>query len=244
MAGAADRKDSVLSLSQAVSGYGANPVLHKVSLEVGPDEIVTLLGSNGAGKSTTLLTISGTLPLRSGELFWKGAAARFRSADEAMRAGISLCPEGRRIFPRLTVLENLNIGAYLCSPAQARETLEQVYSHFPILFERREQLGGTLSGGEQQMLAIGRSLMGRPKFLMLDEPSLGLAPLIVERIFAILTEINRHGLPILLVEQNARQALAIAHRGYVLVNGRVVMEGCGDDLLRSDTVRRAYLGGA
>lgn len=244
MMDATDRKGAVLSLSQAVSGYGANPVLHKVSLEVGPDEIVTLLGSNGAGKSTALLTISGTLPLRSGELFWKGAAARFRSADEAMRAGISLCPEGRRIFPRLTVLENLRIGAYLCSPAQSRETLEQVYAHFPILFERREQLGGTLSGGEQQMLAIGRSLMGRPKFLMLDEPSLGLAPLIVERIFAILTEINRQGLPILLVEQNARQALAIAHRGYVLVTGKVVMEGSGEDLLRSDTVRRAYLGGA
>ena len=242
MAGAADRKDSVLSLSQAVSGYGANPVLHKVSLEVGPDEIVTLLGSNGAGKSTTLLTISGTLPLRSGELFWKGAAARFRSADEAMRAGISLCPEGRRIFPRLTVLENLNIGAYLCSPAQARETLEQVYSHFPILFERREQLGGTLSGGEQQMLAIGRSLMGRPKFLMLDEPSLGLAPLIVERIFAILTEINRQGLPILLVEQNARQALAIAHRGYVLQTGKVILADTAAALAANEDVRKAYLG--
>jgi branched-chain amino acid transport system ATP-binding protein len=244
MTHAKENKGAVLNLFQAVSGYGTNPVLHKVSLDVGRNEIVTLLGSNGAGKSTTLLTISGTLPLRSGEIRWQGEPARFRSADEAMRSGISLCPEGRRIFPRLTVLENLQIGAYLCSPSQVRETLEQVYGHFPILFERREQLAGTLSGGEQQMLAIGRSLMGRPKFLMLDEPSLGLAPLIVERIFGILTEINRQGLPILLVEQNARQALAIAHRGYVLVTGKIVMEGSGQELLRSDVVRRAYLGGA
>jgi len=233
---------TVLRLYQAVSGYGSAPVLHKVSLDVREGEIVTLLGSNGAGKSTTLLTIAGVVPLRSGELWWHGEKYVFRSADQAMRSGLCLCPEGRRIFPRLTVLENLQIGAWLRSPAQARETLEEVHALFPLLAQRRNQLGGTLSGGEQQMLAIGRSLMGAPKFLMLDEPSLGLAPLIVEKIFQTLVEINRKGLPILLVEQNARQALSIAHRGYVLTTGHIAMEGTGKDLLVSDAVRQAYLG--
>ncbi len=233
-----------LKLVHAVSGYGPSPVLHKVSLEVHPHEIVTLLGSNGAGKSTTLLTIAGALPMRSGELWFAGERRTFASADEAMRHGLCLCPEGRRIFPRLTVLENLQIGAWLRTKSQAKESLEEVYGLFPLLAERKNQLGGTLSGGEQQMLAIGRSLMGAPKFLMLDEPSLGLAPLIVEKIFQTLVEINRKGLPILLVEQNARQALAIAHRGYVLTTGHIAMEGSGKDLLVSDAVRKAYLGEA
>lgn len=240
----ASHENAVLRLHHAVSGYGPSPVLHKVSLHVHAGEIVTLLGSNGAGKSTTLLTIAGVVPLRSGELWWNGERRQFKSADEAMKSGLCLCPEGRRIFPRLTVLENLQIGAWLRTQAQARETLEEVYSLFPLLAERKHQLGGTLSGGEQQMLAIGRSLMGAPKFLMLDEPSLGLAPLIVEKIFQILVEINRKGMPILLVEQNARQALAIAHRGYVLTTGHIAMEGTGKDLLVSDAVRKAYLGEA
>jgi branched-chain amino acid transport system ATP-binding protein len=213
----------MLKLDQVHSGYGAIDVLKDLTLEVGAGEIVALLGANGAGKSTTLLTIAGVVPVRSGTVTWQGEPLPSGRADAVLRRGICLCPEGRHIFPRLTVLENLISGSFLHA-------------------ERRNQLGGTLSGGEQQMLAIGRALMGEPRLLMLDEPSLGLAPQIVARIFEIILRINQTGVPILLVEQNARQALKIAHRGYVIVTGRNQLTGTGADLLASDEVRQAYLG--
>jgi branched-chain amino acid transport system ATP-binding protein len=232
----------MLQLTNIHAGYGSNEVLKGIDLEVKEGEIVALLGANGAGKSTTLLTISGLVPLRAGSLHWKGHPLSTESPDHRVHQGLSLCPEGRRIFPRLTVLENLQIGSYTQSKNRDVEKLERIYHYFPVLAERKKQLGGTLSGGEQQMLAIGRALMAEPQLLMLDEPSLGLAPLIVEKIFSIIVEINREGTPILLVEQNAHQALKIAHRGYVLVTGEIQLSGSGESLLSSDEVRRAYLG--
>src|SRR6202012_5324882 len=222
------------------AGYGAIEVLKDLSLEVNKGEIVALLGANGAGKSTTLLTIAGVVPLRRGTVTWQGAPLSSGQADAVLRRGICLCPEGRHIFPRLTVLENLISGGFLHSPNRNPAKLDEIYAFFPLLAERRNQLGGTLSGGEQQMLAIGRALMGEPQLLMLDEPSLGLAPQIVARIFEIIHLINQKGTPILLVEQNARQALKIAHRGYVIVTGRNQLTGTGAQLLASDEVRQAY----
>ncbi len=232
----------MLNLREVHSGYGPCEVLKSLSLEVRAGEIVALLGANGAGKSTTLLTIAGVVPVRAGEITWQGAPLPNGKADAVLRAGICLCPEGRHIFPRLTVLENLISGSYLLPSNRNAAKLEEIFGYFPLLAERRNQLGGTLSGGEQQMLAIGRSLMGEPKLLMLDEPSLGLAPQIVARIFEIVRLINRTGVPILLVEQNAQQALRIAHRGYVIVTGRNQLTGTGAELLASDEVRQAYLG--
>jgi branched-chain amino acid transport system ATP-binding protein len=232
----------MLKLREVHSGYGPCEVLKSLSLEVGAGEIVALLGANGAGKSTTLLTIAGVVPVRGGEITWQDAPLPNGRADAVLREGICLCPEGRHIFPRLTVLENLISGSFLFPANRNAAKLEEVFGYFPLLAERRKQLGGTLSGGEQQMLAIGRSLMGEPKLLMLDEPSLGLAPQIVARIFEIIRLINRKGVPILLVEQNARQALRIAHRGYVIVTGRNQLTGTGAELLASDEVRQAYLG--
>ena len=232
----------MLKLDQVHSGYGAIDVLKDFTLEVGAGEIVALLGANGAGKSTTLLTIAGVVPVRAGEITWQGAPLPAGKADAVLRQGICLCPEGRHIFPRLTVLENLISGSFLLPAGRNRVKLEEIYAYFPLLAERRNQLGGTLSGGEQQMLAIGRALMGEPKLLMLDEPSLGLAPQIVARIFEIIRKINETGVPILLVEQNARRALKIAHRGYVIVTGRNQLTGTGAELLASDEVRQAYLG--
>ena len=232
----------MLKLDQVHAGYGAIEVLKNLTLEVGAGEIVALLGANGAGKSTTLLTIAGVVPVRGGEITWQGAPLPTGKADAVLRQGICLCPEGRHIFPRLTVLENLISGGFLLPAGRNAAKLEEVYSYFPLLAERRRQLGGTLSGGEQQMLAIGRALMGEPKLLMLDEPSLGLAPQIVARIFEIIRLINQKGIPILLVEQNARQALLIAHRAYVIVTGRNQLSGTGAELLASDEVRQAYLG--
>jgi branched-chain amino acid transport system ATP-binding protein len=232
----------MLSLSKLCAGYGPNRVLKNLEIEVGATEIVTLLGANGAGKSTTLLSIAGVLVPSAGTITWKGKPLDPGSPEAALRQGICLCPEGRRIFPRLTVLENLLIGSYALPKRNDAAKLERIFGFFPVLAERRKQLGGTLSGGEQQMLAIGRALMGEPKLLMLDEPSLGLAPLIVEKIFSIIQAINREGTPILLVEQNARQALKVAHRGYVLVTGEIQLQGTGRELLASDEVRRAYLG--
>jgi len=233
---------TMLQLSNIHSGYGPNDVLKGLNIQVQSGEIVALLGANGAGKSTTLLTIAGVVPTRQGDILWKGEKLPADSPDAILRQGICLCPEGRRIFPRLTVLENLLIGSYTQPKSRDPEKLERVYNYFPVLAERKSQLGGTLSGGEQQMLAIGRALMSEPRLLMLDEPSLGLAPLIVEKIFSIVADINRQGTPILLVEQNARQALRIAHRGYVLVTGQIQLSGSGTELLASDEVRRAYLG--
>jgi branched-chain amino acid transport system ATP-binding protein len=232
----------MLKLDEVHAGYGAIEVLKNLTLEVGPGEIVALLGANGAGKSTTLLTIAGVVPVRSGTITWQNAPLPVGKADAVLRQGICLCPEGRHIFPRLTVLENLVSGSFLLSSNRNVAKLEEIYGYFPLLAERRKQLGGTLSGGEQQMLAIGRALMGEPKLLMLDEPSLGLAPQIVARIFEIIKRINEKGVPILLVEQNARQALRIAHRGYVIVTGKNQLTGTGAELLASDEVRQAYLG--
>jgi len=231
----------MLKLKEIHAGYGAIEVLKSLTLEVGAGEIVALLGANGAGKSTTLLTIAGVVPVRGGEITWQGEPLTGK-ADAVLRKGICLCPEGRHIFPRLTVLENLISGGFLLPASRNAAKLEEVYSYFPLLAERRKQLGGTLSGGEQQMLAIGRALMGEPQLLMLDEPSLGLAPQIVARIFEIIRRINQKGVPILLVEQNARQALLIAHRAYVIVTGRNQLTGTGAELLASDEVRQAYLG--
>jgi branched-chain amino acid transport system ATP-binding protein len=232
----------MLKLDQVHSGYGAIDVLKDLTLEVGAGEIVALLGANGAGKSTTLLTIAGVVPIRSGTVTWQNEALPSGRADAVLRRGICLCPEGRHIFPRLTVLENLISGGVLHPARRNAGKLDEIYTYFPLLAERRNQLGGTLSGGEQQMLAIGRAMMGEPKLLMLDEPSLGLAPQIVARIFEIILRINQSGVPILLVEQNARQALKIAHRGYVIVTGRNQLTGTGAELLTSDEVRQAYLG--
>jgi branched-chain amino acid transport system ATP-binding protein len=231
----------MLKLDQVHAGYGAIEVLKNLSLEVGAGEIVALLGANGAGKSTTLLTIAGVVPVRGGQITWQGEPLTGK-ADTVLRKGICLCPEGRHIFPRLTVMENLISGGFLLPADRNAAKLDEIYSYFPLLAERRRQLGGTLSGGEQQMLAIGRALMGEPKLLMLDEPSLGLAPQIVARIFEIIRLINQKGIPILLVEQNARQALLIAHRAYVIVTGRNQLSGTGAELLASDEVRQAYLG--
>jgi branched-chain amino acid transport system ATP-binding protein len=232
----------MLKLQDVRAGYGAIEVLKDLNLEVRPGEIVALLGANGAGKSTTLLTIAGVVPVRGGSITWMNAPLPSGKADVVLRAGICLCPEGRHIFPRLTVMENLISGGFLFPASRNPAKLEEIFAYFPLLAERRGQLGGTLSGGEQQMLAIGRALMGEPKLLMLDEPSLGLAPQIVARIFDIIRRINEKGVPILLVEQNARQALKIAHRGYVIVTGTNQLTGTGAELLASDEVRQAYLG--
>jgi len=232
----------MLKLHEIHAGYGAIEVLKKLTLEVRPGEIVALLGANGAGKSTTLLTIAGVVPVRGGEITWEGAPLPSGKADAVLRRGICLCPEGRHIFPRLTVMENLISGSMLLPAKRNEAKFEEIFQYFPLLAERRGQLGGTLSGGEQQMLAIGRALMSEPKLLMLDEPSLGLAPQIVAKIFEIIRLINQKGVPILLVEQNARQALRIAHRGYVIVTGKNQLTGTGAELLASDEVRQAYLG--
>ena len=232
----------MLKLKEVHAGYGAIEVLKSLTLDVRAGEIVALLGANGAGKSTTLLTIAGVVPIRGGEITWQGEPLPAGKADAVLRQGICLCPEGRHIFPRLTVLENLISGGFLLPAGRNTAKLDEIYSYFPILAERRRQLGGTLSGGEQQMLAIARALMGEPQLLMLDEPSLGLAPQIVARIFEIIRRINQKGIPILLVEQNARQALLIAHRAYVIVTGKNQLTGTGAELLASDEVRQAYLG--
>jgi branched-chain amino acid transport system ATP-binding protein len=232
----------MLKLDQVHAGYGAIEVLKSLTLEVRAGEIVALLGANGAGKSTTLLTIAGVVPVRGGTITWKEAPLPEGKANAVLREGICLCPEGRHIFPRLTVMENLISGSFLLPSKRNAAKLEEIFGYFPLLAERRTQLGGTLSGGEQQMLAIGRALMGEPQLLMLDEPSLGLAPQIVARIFDIIRRINERGVTILLVEQNARQALKIANRGYVIVTGRNQLTGTGAELLASDEVRQAYLG--
>jgi branched-chain amino acid transport system ATP-binding protein len=233
---------AMLKLDRVHAGYGAIEVLKDLSLEVNEGEIVALLGANGAGKSTTLLTIAGLVPVRQGSITWNGSPLPGGQADAVMRSGLCLCPEGRHIFPRLTVRENLLSGSLRLPASRDAAKLDEVYAYFPLLAERRTQLGGTLSGGEQQMLAIGRALMGEPKLLMLDEPSLGLAPQIVAKIFEIIRAINRKGVPILLVEQNAQQALRIANRGYVIVTGQNSLSGTGAELLASDEVRQAYLG--
>jgi branched-chain amino acid transport system ATP-binding protein len=231
----------MLQLINLRAGYGSIDVLHDINLEVRKNEIVTLIGANGAGKSTTLLTISGLLKPRHGQILWHDQPITRLALHEIVQQGICLAPEGRHIFARLTVEENLLIGSYQKSKKGDAQKLEKIFNYFPLLKERYQQLGGTLSGGEQQMLAIGRALMAEPQLLMLDEPSLGLAPLIVEKIFQIIQEINQSGVSILLIEQNANQALKIAHRGYVLATGNITYSGTGDELLHCEEVQQAYL---
>jgi branched-chain amino acid transport system ATP-binding protein len=235
-------KDVVLRLNDVHTYYGHIHALQGIDIEVGRGEIVTLIGSNGAGKTTTLKTISGLLRPRQGSIDFDGRTISNVPAHQLVRAGIGHSPEGRRIFSRLTVLENLQMGAYTRTVAEQRADLERVFALFPRLKERVSQKGGTLSGGEQQMLAIGRALMCRPTLLLLDEPSLGLAPILVQQIFSIIKEINAQGMTILLVEQNALQALGVASRGYVLQTGRVILADTAANLAANPDVRRAYLG--
>ena len=234
---------ALLEIKNAFAGYGAIEVLKDVSLEVRAGEIVTIIGANGAGKSTTLMCLSGVNRLRSGSVAFDGREIHRTPAHEIVRLGLCQSPEGRKIFSRLTVLENLQMGAITRkNQAEIRRDLDHVYGLFPILRERTKQLGGTLSGGEQQMLAVARALMSRPKLLMLDEPSLGLAPLIVAKIFDVIRQLNAQGIAVLLVEQNARMALKLAHRGYVLETGRITLSGPAADLLNDQRVKDAYLG--
>jgi branched-chain amino acid transport system ATP-binding protein len=222
--------------------YGEIHALKGISFRVGQGEIVTLLGNNGAGKTTTLRTLSGMLPPRTGDVRLDGASLAHVPAHQVVRLGITHVPEGRRIFNRLTVADNLEMGAYTRSDREIASDMERVFAFFPRLKERRTQVAGTLSGGEQQMLAIGRALMARPRLLLLDEPSMGLAPVLVEQIFETVETINRQGVTILLVEQNAAMALSVAGRGYVLETGEIVLEGPARALADDPEVRRAYLG--
>ena len=233
----------MLELSGVDAYYGSIQALHNISLRIGEGEIVTLIGANGAGKTTTLMTICGVVPPHSGSIHFKGKPIHYMPANQVVRLGICQVPEGRLIFPQLTVMENLDLGAYLRKDkAGVAEDLAYIFELFPILAERRNQSGGTLSGGEQQMLAISRALMARPRLLLLDEPSLGLAPIIISQIFEIIKQVNQNGTTIFLVEQNANQALKVADRGYVMENGRITMEDKAENLLANEAVRKAYLG--
>jgi branched-chain amino acid transport system ATP-binding protein len=236
-------KSPILSVRSLRARYGQIEVLHDVSLEIHQGEIISLLGANGAGKSTTLMCISGIHANYSGEIAFDGTAVESLAPHKRVALGIAQVPEGRRIFPRLTVHENLLLGAYLhtLSP-QVTATEERVYDLFPVLKDRRSQFGGTLSGGEQQMLAIGRALMSRPAILLLDEPSMGIAPILVRKIFDTLATLNREGMTILLIEQNAHLALSISHRAYVLETGAITLQGQASQLANDPRVREAYLG--
>ena len=237
---------SLLEISGLSVAYGGIRALDGIALHLDQGEIVTVLGANGAGKSTLLQAVVGLVPIVEGRVALDGAALNKLPVHEIVRQGISLSPEGRQVFPTLSVEENLNLGAYTRQGQKAAvlETKARVFSLFPILKERKRQLAGTLSGGEQQMLAIGRALMSEPRVLLLDEPSLGLAPILIKQIFDIIVEINAQGTSILLVEQNAHKALAIASRGYVLENGRIAAAGLADELKSDPKIREAYLGGA
>ncbi len=242
---AADRPGApLLEVRGVTTAYGKVVALRGVDLEVRRGEIVTLIGANGAGKTTLMMTICGNPRARSGQILLKGEDITRLPTHEIMHRAIAQAPEGRRIFPRMTVLENLQMGSILAPDDSFEEDLALVYELFPILKSRSDQRGGTLSGGEQQMLAIARALMGRPELLLLDEPSLGLAPMIVRQIFDIIRQLNRErGLTVFLVEQNAYHALRLAHRGYVMVNGQITMSGTGEELLHRDEIRAAYLEG-
>jgi branched-chain amino acid transport system ATP-binding protein len=233
----------MLSVNQIGVSYGDVQVLWDVSLKVESKELAALVGANGAGKSTTLNTISALLRPQSGSIEFNGQRIDHVPASRVVELGISQVPEGRRLFPEMSVLENLELGSYMAEAKRRRdETLDWVFSIFPALRERRHQLAGTLSGGEQQMVAVGRGLMACPKLLMLDEPSLGLAPLLVREVFKVVERVNSEGVTILLVEQNVKHTLTVATHAYVLENGRIAMEGKGDDLLNNDHVKKAYLG--
>ena len=237
--------EPVLELRDVVIGYGRITALHGISLHVDQGELVTLLGANGAGKSTTMRGISGLNKLTSGEILFEGERIDGWSTHERVQRGIIQVPEGRHIFPGMTVLENLDMGCYgrkFETKAEYNAVMEHVFDLFPRLAERKKQYGGTMSGGEQQMLAIGRALMARPRLLLLDEPSMGLAPMVIRQIFTIISDINKQGTTILLVEQNAQQALSRSDRAYILESGDITLEGPGRDLLHDPKVREAYLG--
>ncbi|MCB1483203.1 MAG: ABC transporter ATP-binding protein [Rhodobiaceae bacterium] len=238
------KKQPLLQINGVETYYGKIIALRGIDLNVNEGEIVTIIGANGAGKSTLMMTICGAQPARTGSIIYDGHDITHAQTHEIMRMRIAQSPEGRRIFPRMTVLENLQMGAQINNFAHFDEDLERVYTLFPILKTRAEQRGGTLSGGEQQMLAIARALMTRPRLLLLDEPSLGLAPLIVKQIFEVIEELNRkEKLTVFLVEQNAYHALRLAHRGFVMVNGKITLSGTGKELLEREEVRAAYLEG-
>jgi branched-chain amino acid transport system ATP-binding protein len=232
---------ALLELSGINTYYGQMHILQDVSLKIGDGELVSLLGGNASGKSTTLKTILGIVPARSGKVEFRGEDMTARKTSYRIGCGMAIVPENRRLFAPMTVLENLEMGAYLHGDGM-KEDLERVYSLFPIVYERRHQLAGTLSGGEQQMVAMGRALMSRPKLLLMDEPSMGLAPILVERSFEIIQQVHSSGVAMLVVEQNANMALSVADRGYVLSTGRLVLEGPAKELLAHEDLRKAYLG--
>lgn len=235
---------AMLKVSGVHTFYGNIEALRGVDIEVNEGEVVTLIGANGAGKSTLLMTICGSPQAASGSIEFEGEQITNMATHQIVRRGIAQSPEGRRIFPFMTVLENLKMGASITDPSYFDEDLERVFGLYPLLKERRDQRGGTLSGGEQQMLAIGRALMSRPRLLLLDEPSLGLAPMLVKQIFSVVREINeKQNVTVFLVEQNAYHALRLAHRGYVLANGQVILSGTGEELLNNPEIRAAYLEG-
>ena len=234
--------DTLLQVRDLKVAYGGIQAVKGVSFEVKRGELVCLIGANGAGKTTTLKAVTGTQPVRDGQIHFMGRPIRGQGAWDLVRQGLVMVPEGRGVFARMSIVENLLMGAYARDDDEIDADKERVFTLFPRLKERATQLAGTLSGGEQQMLAIGRALMARPTLLLLDEPSMGLAPILVETIFRIVQDINRQGTTILLVEQNARMALGVAHRGYVMQTGRIVLQAAAAELLRSDLVRKTYLG--
>lgn len=234
----------LLSLQNVSVKYGSFTAVHDINIEVNEGEIVVLLGSNGAGKSTTFRTISGLSKPATGEILFEGKRLNRTSVDQIVKLGIGQCPEGRKLFPAMSVQENLRMGAYVHrrKKEEYKHSLEHVYELFPILKEKKNDAAGSLSGGQQQMLAIGRALMSKPKLMLLDEPSIGLAPLIVEQMFEVIQKINKEGTTILLAEQNANAALKIADKGYVFENGSIVLQGTSDELFANDEVRKAYIG--
>jgi branched-chain amino acid transport system ATP-binding protein len=234
--------ESLLSIRHLNVAYGGIQAVKNLSLDLYPGELVSLIGANGAGKTTTLKAICGLLQAQSGEVLYQGRSLKGQGAWELVSQGLVMVPEGRGIFTRMTIEENLRMGAYLRSDAEVESDMESVYQRFPRLKERHRQLAGTLSGGEQQMLAMGRALLARPKLLLLDEPSMGLAPIMVDQIFQVVQDVSKQGVTVLLVEQNAHRALELADRAYVLESGEMVLSGAASDLLRDPQVQAAYLG--